>query len=82
MYYDRSCYRNDGKLRGYQAVTGKPFEGVEVTNHAFQNGFSFLPSMIPAFILMVCLMFFAFTNYPWAGTITVKGVWNIFLTAT
>lgn len=37
-------------------------EGVEVTTHAFQNGLSFLPSEIPAFILMICLVFFAFTT--------------------
>ena len=51
-----------GSYEAINPVTGKPFEGVEVTNHAFQNGFSFLPSMIPAFILMVCLVFFAFTT--------------------
>ena len=51
-----------GSYEAINPVTGKPFEGVEVTNHAFQTGFSFLPSMIPAFILMVCLVFFAFTT--------------------
>ena len=43
-------------------VTDAPFEGVEVTTHAFKNGFSFLPSNIPAFVLMLCLVFFAFTT--------------------
>lgn len=52
-------------MGSYEAVnpaTGKPFEGVEVTTHAFKNGFSFLPEEIPAFVLMVCLVFFAFTT--------------------
>lgn len=37
-------------------------EGVEVTTHAFQSGLSFLPSEVPAFVLMICLVFFAFTT--------------------
>ncbi len=37
-------------------------EGVEVTTHAFQNGLSFLPSQAASLILMVCLVFFAFTT--------------------
>lgn len=37
-------------------------EGVDVTTHAFKNGLSFLPSTIPSLILMVCLVFFAFTT--------------------
>lgn len=37
-------------------------EGVEITTYAFQEGLSFLPSKIPAFILMICLIFFAFTT--------------------
>ncbi len=37
-------------------------EGVAVTTDAFQKGFDFLPKEIPAFILMVCLIFFAFTT--------------------
>lgn len=37
-------------------------EGVGVTTYAFQNGLSFMPSAIPAFILMICLVFFAFTT--------------------
>lgn len=37
-------------------------EGVEVTTHSFQECLSFLPSQIPAFILMICLVFFAFTT--------------------
>lgn len=52
-------------MGSYEAVnpaTGKPFEGVEVTTHAFSSGFSFLPEEIPAFVLMVCLVFFAFTT--------------------
>ncbi len=37
-------------------------EGVEVTTAAFQQGLGFLPAQVPAFILMVCLVFFAFTT--------------------
>ena len=37
-------------------------EGVQVTTDAFRKGLGFLPSQIPAFILMVCLVFFAFTT--------------------
>ena len=37
-------------------------EGVQVTTHAFQNGLSFLPAEVSSFILMVCLVFFAFTT--------------------
>ncbi len=37
-------------------------EGVAVTTYSFQNCLSFMPSEIPAFILMVCLVFFAFTT--------------------
>lgn len=36
-------------------------EGVQVTTYAFQNGLPF-PGTIPAFILMLCLVFFAFTT--------------------
>ncbi|MCQ4725334.1 sodium:alanine symporter family protein [Anaerotignum faecicola] len=36
-------------------------EGVEVTTYAFQNGLPFSPQ-IAAFILMLCLVFFAFTT--------------------
>ena len=37
-------------------------EGVDITMDAFQSGLSFLPGTIPAFILMMCLVFFAFTT--------------------
>lgn len=37
-------------------------EGVEVTMDAFGKGISFLPSNVSQFILMVCLVFFAFTT--------------------
>lgn len=36
-------------------------EGVQVTTYAFQNGLP-LPSSVSAFILMVCLAFFAYTT--------------------
>lgn len=36
-------------------------EGVQVTTYAFQNGLP-LPSSLSAFVLMVCLIFFAFTT--------------------
>ena len=37
-------------------------EGVQVTTAAFQQGLYFLPSNISALILMICLVFFAFTT--------------------
>mgnify|MGYP000119254790 CR=1 FL=1 len=36
-------------------------EGVEVTTYAFQNGLPF-PAEVSSFILMLCLVFFAFTT--------------------
>ena len=36
-------------------------EGVQVTTYAFQNGLPF-PSMVASFVLMICLVFFAFTT--------------------
>ena len=37
-------------------------QGVQVTTDAFQKGLSFLPSQAAAFIIMICLVFFAFTT--------------------
>ena len=37
-------------------------EGAGVTTYAFQNGLFFLPGAVPAFIIMLCLVFFAFTT--------------------
>lgn len=37
-------------------------EGVGVTTYAFQTGLSFLPPAVPSFVLMICLVFFAFTT--------------------
>ena len=37
------------------------FEGVEITTYAFQEGLPF-PAKFSAFILMICLVFFAFTT--------------------
>ncbi len=37
-------------------------QGVQVTTDAFSKGLSFMPSQAAAFILMVCLVFFAFTT--------------------
>ena len=51
-----------GSYEAINPVTNAPYEGVEVTTHAFKNGFSFLPSSIPAFVMMLCLVFFAFTT--------------------
>lgn len=36
-------------------------EGVQVTTYAFQNGLPFAPQ-VSSFILMICLVFFAFTT--------------------
>lgn len=43
----------------WAAEMGK--EGVEITTHAFQVGLPF-PSQVASFILMLCLVFFAFTT--------------------
>jgi AGCS family alanine or glycine:cation symporter len=51
-----------GSYEAINPVTNAPYEGVEVTTHAFRNGFSFLPASVPAFVLMICLVFFAFTT--------------------
>ncbi|MGN1090064.1 MAG: alanine/glycine:cation symporter family protein, partial [Huintestinicola sp.] len=37
-------------------------QGVQVTTDAFKKGLSFLPESAAAFILMICLVFFAFTT--------------------
>lgn len=37
-------------------------QGVQVTTDAFQKGLSFIPSQAAAFIIMICLVFFAFTT--------------------
>lgn len=44
------------------AYTVPGIEGVEVTTYAFQKGLYFLPAEVSSFILMVCLVFFAFTT--------------------
>ena len=46
-------------LTGAWQVDG--LEGVQVTNYAFQKGLPF-PEEVSAFILMLCLVFFAFTT--------------------
>ena len=46
-------------LTGAWQVEG--LEGVAVTTYAFQNGLPF-PSQVSAFVLMLCLVFFAFTT--------------------
>ena len=40
----------------------KALEGVLVTTDAFQRGLYFLPSLVASCILMICLVFFAFTT--------------------
>ncbi len=37
-------------------------EGVEITMDAFRSGLPFLPEAIPPLVLMICLVFFAFTT--------------------
>lgn len=37
-------------------------EGVQVTTDAFQKGLYFIPAEAAAFVLMICLVFFAFTT--------------------
>lgn len=46
-------------LTGAWQVEG--LEGVQVTTYAFQHGLPF-PSVVSAFVLMLCLVFFAFTT--------------------
>ncbi len=46
-------------LTGAWQVEG--LEGVQVTTYAFQNGLP-IPNEVSAFILMMCLVFFAFTT--------------------
>lgn len=47
-------------LTGAYKVEG--LEGAAVTDYAFQNGLHFLPNGFASFVLMVCLVFFAFTT--------------------
>ena len=42
-------------------VTGKTLEGVEITAYAWKNGLPFSAN-VSMFILMMCLVFFAFTT--------------------
>ena len=46
-------------LAGAWQVEG--LEGVQVTTYAFQNGLP-IPAQVSAFVLMICLVFFAFTT--------------------
>ncbi len=43
------------------SVTGQKLEGVEITSYAWQNGLPF-PQGVSSAVLMVCLIFFAFTT--------------------
>lgn len=45
----------------HNAAAELGLEGAQVTNYAFTNGLP-LPSKVGSFILMICLMFFAFTT--------------------
>lgn len=47
-------------LTGAWQVEG--LEGVQVTSYAFNMGIPFLPERVTSFILMMCLVFFAFTT--------------------
>ncbi|MDD5952129.1 MAG: sodium:alanine symporter family protein [Oscillospiraceae bacterium] len=47
-------------LTGAWQVDG--LKGVAITTRAFQDGLWFLPKEVPTFILMICLVFFAFTT--------------------
>ena len=47
-------------LTGAWQVEG--LEGVQVTSYAFNMGIPFLPERVTSFILMLCLVFFAFTT--------------------
>ena len=45
----------------HDAAASMGLEGAQVTNYAFQQGLPF-PGKVSSFILMICLMFFAFTT--------------------
>lgn len=47
-------------LTGAYQVDG--LKGVQITTYAFQHGLHFLPETVSAFVLMICLVFFAFTT--------------------
>ncbi len=47
-------------LTGAWQVEG--LEGVQVTGYAFNMGIPFLPERVTSFVLMMCLVFFAFTT--------------------
>ena len=47
-------------LTGAYQVEG--LKGVQITTYAFQHGIHFLPASVSAFVLMICLVFFAFTT--------------------
>ena len=62
----RGIFSNEAGLTGISIVlTGawqvKGLEGVEVTSYAFAKGLPF-SAQVSAFILMICLVFFAFTT--------------------
>ena len=42
--------------------SNEALQGVQVTTDAFQKGLYFLPAQAASFILMICLVFFAFTT--------------------
>lgn len=42
--------------------SNEALQGVQVTTDAFQKGLYFLPGQVASFILMICLVFFAFTT--------------------
>ena len=44
------------------AYNVKGLEGVQITSYAFNHGLFFLPEAVSSFILMLCLVFFAFTT--------------------
>ena len=52
---------NEPVRQGLVSMTGTFIEGVQVTTYAFQHGLPF-PAHTASFILMICLIFFAFTT--------------------
>lgn len=46
----------------HNAASSMGLEGVQVTNYAFQKGLPFGSDSVASFILMICLIFFAFTT--------------------
>ena len=57
----RGIFSNEAGLGSAPIAAAAGLEGVQVTTYAFQHGLP-IPGQISAFVLMICLVFFAFTT--------------------